>query len=126
MWSCHLEPCLFFLNLRVRKVVVGKSGRDRLSVDEGVFPSASSTHGSSPIGQECPMLFFSFFLGPLFLHGFRWLFFGFFACVLALAHGCAPCVVNGAAFLWCRLEANGSEPVGKSIDGVVGKVGTYR
>jgi len=58
-----------------------------LSVDEGLFPSASSTRGSSPIRHECPKLFFAFFLGPLFFHGFRWLLFSFFACVLALAHG---------------------------------------
>lgn len=58
-----------------------------LSVDEGVLPSASSTRGSSPIGHKCLQLFFAFFLGPLFFHGFRWLLFGFFACVLALAHG---------------------------------------
>ena len=58
-----------------------------LRVDEGVLLSASSTRGFSPIGHECPYLFFAFFLGPLFFHGFRWLLFGFFACVLAFAHG---------------------------------------
>lgn len=97
-----------------------------MSVDEGVFASASSTRGSSPIGPECPELFFAFFLGPLFFHGFSWLLFGFFACVLVLAHGCAPCVVSGAAFLLRRSEANGSELGRKSIDGVMWKVGMCR
>lgn len=85
-----------------------------VKVDEGVFPSASSTRGSSPIGQECPELFFAFFLGPLFLHGFSWLLFGFFACVLVLAHGCAPCVVSGTAFYGAvrkRMVANLGEKV---------------
>lgn len=99
---------------------------DLVSVDEEVFPSASSTRGSSPIGQECPELFFAFFLGPFFLHGFSWLLFGFFPCVLVLAHGYAPCVVSGATFFLCRSEANGSEPGRKSIDGVMCKIRIYR
>lgn len=43
-------------------------------------------------------LFFGLFFGPLFLHGFGGFLFGFFACVLAFAHGCAPCVVSCTAF----------------------------
>ena len=73
--------------LCVAMVKLADGDGNLLSVDEGVFPSASSTCGSAQIGHECPSLFFAFFLGPLFLHGFGWFLFGFFACVLALAHG---------------------------------------
>lgn len=67
--------------------------------------------------KECRELFFGFFFGPLFLYGFGGFLFGFFSCVLAFAHGCAPCVVKWYRLLCCSVE-NGTDPIRKSIDGV--------
>ena len=62
-------------------------------VDEGRKVPLVNPWGLA-FAKESVDLFFGFFVGPLFLHAFGGFFFGFFACVLAFAHGYAPCVVR--------------------------------
>ena len=95
-----------------------------MGVDEGCSFSPRQREGLRLFGRNT----WSYFL-PFFSARFSFMVFaGFFLVSLRaswlLPMGVLLVVVKCAAFLWCRSEANGSEPVRKSIDGVMWKVGT--
>ncbi len=107
----------------MRSVVVGERGRDRLSVDEGCRLPPRQLEWLCLWGRKA-LSYFLAFLSARF--SFR-VFAGFFLVSLRAAWllpmGMLLEMSKCAAIVWCRSEANGSEPAGKSIDKWCGKSG---